>query len=140
MKQHITPAQLDELSPEGKEKLIEWWKPQDGDVYWTKAPTRFPEEYLHINVAIYHDRECCGGDFCDYSREDGLEIIPSIDCLPLLSIGQMIEFLGDEWNEKAQCFMVTNDGVVFPNIYCGNDCLCDYLWSAVKQVLEVNNG
>lgn len=52
------------------------------------------------------------------------------------SIGQMIEFLGDDWNKKAQCLTVTEDEAIFPNNYCGNDNICDYLWDAVKYDLE----
>ena len=57
------------------------------------------------------------------------------DYNPLLSIGQMIEFLGDEWftyialqnKDDLKQFMVAK-----------NDVLCDALWQAVKEVLEGN--
>lgn len=40
-------------------------------------------------------------------------------CLPLLSIGQMIEFLDDDWVP-----------------YEGSKCFCDSLWKLVKEELE----
>lgn len=53
----------------------------------------------------------------------------------LPSIGQMIEFLGNDW---ATTFIVPitkywDDGAKFD---ITNDNLCDVLWQAVKEVLE----
>ncbi len=56
---------------------------------------------------------------------------PLVDRLPLLSIGQMIEFLGDDYiyslylhEGRAVLTMVKTESV------------CDALWQACKEVLE----
>lgn len=110
MKQHITPEQLNELSKEGKKKLRTWWKPQVGDVYLSEDNT--------IEVIF-----CC---------EDEIEE----EVLPLLSIGQMIEYLDDS---------LTNDFVIdfvglqlrYKNFwYPFKENLRDALWEATKEKLE----
>ena len=52
----------------------------------------------------------------------------------LISIGQMIEFLGDSWHKGA--FICTGDEVFGRCDGFTNETLCDYLWEAVKEVLE----
>jgi len=71
MKQHITSEQLEALSPKAQEKLREWWIAhiKEGDLYIDL------EDSVMISMI-----NCC---------EDELEY-PSQ--MPLLSIGQMIEF------------------------------------------------
>ena len=44
-----------------------------------------------------------------------------------ISIGQMIEFLGDEWMTKCYWYSIED--------FVSNDKLCDALWEAVKQKL-----
>lgn len=51
-----------------------------------------------------------------------------------LSIGQMIEFLGDSWHKGA--FICTGDEVFGRCDGFINETLCDYLWEVVKEVLE----
>ena len=120
MKQHISIEQLNDLSEKGKERLRKWWKPKEYDLYMWSEDGLGP-----FGTHYYHDVVwCCEDDVRDK------------DAFPLLSIGQMIEFLGDDWNNKAQILLVTEDQVVFPNNYCGNKLLCDLLWEAVKEVLE----
>lgn len=48
--------------------------------------------------------------------------------LPLLSIGQMIEFLGDDYI-KAICWLDGSDNAKASEV-------CDFLWNAVKDMLE----
>lgn len=81
MQQHISVEMLNELSPEARERLRTWWKPQWGDVYWLP-----PYHTLHVVT------------YCD---ETGIKPLGYWPCyrqqksevLPLLSIGQLIELL-----------------------------------------------
>lgn len=40
MKQHITVEQLNELSPEAKERLREWWKPKSSCSAHSQSPQK----------------------------------------------------------------------------------------------------
>lgn len=96
MKQRITVEQLKELSREQRQKLNEWYKPQEYDLVTYSHPI-VGESW---QICVYPDA-LMG------------------DRLPVLTVGQMIEFLtdntqeGDEFNELA-----------------------DALWSEVKEVLQ----
>ena len=105
MKQHITLSQLNELSEKGKEKLRKWWKPEEGDMCVTNTG---------YEVFI--------GEHVDYERFQAF-----MADLPLLSIGQMIEFLEVHGND---CY------TVFDIWWHMKMELCDALWEAVKEVLE----
>ena len=113
MKQNISAEQLNELSNGGGEKLRKWWKPRWGDLYKSKYGEHVIEVEGQGNPAL-------SGTEDDYG-----------DDLPLLSIGQMIEFLGDDW--YFEVFTANDIGDVLKS-YDGE--LCDSLWEAVKEVLE----
>ena len=55
MRQHITPAQLQELSEEQKERLRSWWRPEKGDRYvtYTFKHTKIIKELGGENGGIY---------------------------------------------------------------------------------------
>lgn len=115
MKQHIKPEQLEELSPQGKVKLRAWWKPQSTDFINDKHY----QDGVSINTAFENI----------YTKQDVLDIVDSDpDLLPLLSIGQMIEFL--EFNGELEH---TSLGI---EIYWKKGELADALWEAVKKLLE----
>lgn len=124
MKQHITPDQLNELTPEAKEKLREWWEPEEGDSFARefKDGEMQTETVYHSWIGSYEDNK------------------PDQSCFPLLSIGQMIEFLADNSNGYYEHSYIDdnfNKQVSIGNVAVGwrND-LCDDLWQAVKEVLE----
>ena len=75
MKQHITPEQLNELSDKSKDKLRKWWKPEVGDI----------NQDGHAYVVSHKS-----------------ELFKKTKDLPLLSIGQMIEFLDVNWIERSR--------------------------------------
>ena len=122
MKQHITVEQLNELSEKGKEKLRKWWKPIVGD--W------FDDDgYMRI---IPDD------------ETKGAFVLNSFHT-PLLSIGQMIEFLDEHL--KTDWSICSGKNLLFFGRSDRNEIygkipqnrkgeLCDALWKAVKEVLE----
>ena len=122
MKQHITVEQLNELSEKGKEKLRKWWKPIVGD--W------FDDDgYMRI---IPDD------------ETKGAFVLNSFHT-PLLSIGQMIEFL-DFGNDFSIEYEESNDswriywGLPKKQYKSGNPYgdseLCDSLWEACREILD----
>lgn len=123
MKQNITVDDLNQLSEKGKKSLRNWWKPQEGDLcYRPDQPRR--------SIWLNPDGDIKGvKDFF-------------LPIYPLLSIGQMIEFLGKRWIEyiryvydpKNELYKLEDS---FDDIYIPNyEKLCDELWEAVKEVLE----
>lgn len=144
MKQRITLEQLLKLSPKGKKNLYKWWKLHWSDVIYD---IHNPKHGIWQYISNYTAEE-------DRAKRDGL--------LPVLSIGQMIEFLmdikelgegfsyidkgelypmsglnysEDNWNEK--------EGVVLGDprykrteLFIDENMDCDTLWKAVKKVLE----
>ena len=126
MKQNISIQDLDQLSEKGKEKLRKWWKPKDGDIV---TRTDYQKEF-HI---------CEGGlrSSVYWGLENAKNMAPYS---PLLSIGQMFEFL-DEYREhdgySDDWLREIFQGVATGNVqrqYEGE--LCDALFEAVKKVLE----
>ena len=128
MKQHITPKQLNELSEKGKKRLRKWWKPIDGDLY-----ARFSNNMIWPMLA------------------HGVAKLKKENNLPLLSIGQMIEFLivknplavilidGDLYTEVAPNGAAIDDGLITDDdsekIFKKEN-TCNALWEAVKDVLD----
>ena len=105
MKQHITTKQLEELSDKGIEKLQKWWVAKEGD----KFRNVLDEEYV---VTKETHAYMIGKKF-----KNGY---------PLLSIGQMIEFLADnevideefiycqwELNNNCPSWVVNSNGKEF---------------------------
>lgn len=121
MKQHITIEQLNELTDKGRERLREWWKPKTlGELFYD------PEHgYVAWNPSTPMKMR-----------------IAEVEPLPILSIGQMIEFLGqktieiDAYEQRWDSWAVgvwERDGM---SIRHESSELCDALWEAVKEVLE----
>ena len=109
MKQHITLAQLNEMSEKQKEKFREkFWKIYEGDVlvYGDYKGNLGKDMILFKNGMIPADEENFG--------------------YKLLSIGQMIEFLTPSY------VSLMYDGTVM------DENLCDDLWEAVGKVLKKN--
>lgn len=113
MRERIGIEQLKELSKEQKQRLREWWQPQDPDVY--------VEEYGN------------GKTVTRLIGTGGLRY-PEID-LPLLSIGQMFSLLGT----KIQSILHHENGqwIVFcHHIPYSKAELVDALWDAVIYELS----
>jgi len=117
MKQYITLSQLQELTDKGKENLYKWWKPAVGDCYLSS------DGKIKFITEIPFKRE-------------GLD-------LPLLSIGQMIEFM-DQRGKYVYSKQDRGDSYFYwtirkrkekQNKYVKKE-LSDCLWRAVKNELE----
>ncbi len=130
MKRRITVDQLQELTPEQRQKLRGLWQPTRYDI----AVSTIDGSFFEANV-----------DWLENFRDSEAKEL----FLPLLSIGKMIELLQD----KAKYFCITNMfartdgidtgwGVYKPSHYNYSgfdvhaDELCNALWYAVvKEVL-----
>ncbi len=136
-KQHITTEQLNELSDKGKEKLRKWWNPQDGDLF---TDSNWCSELIWKNERSDDSFYSCDKknkimrdknqlfEENEGNPEDNQDTV--YDVYPLLSIGQMIEFLGEGY------FNVLCDGNSEVEWICPTKELCDVLWQAVKTILE----
>ncbi len=113
MKQYITKQDLEQLSGKGKERLREWWKPETSNL------VTYIDKDLIKWVGVY-------GNEVELNKQGYLKR----NLYPLLSIGQMVEFLDEHsilwWDENGCKVLPWNQG----------EELCDSLWFAVKEVLE----
>lgn len=143
MKQRITIDDLNQLADKGKERLREWWQPSSGDK-------------IYLNVELYRGgtewKELFLGDFIwDESEKHPWAIIGIGDqyendtpyqetALPLLSIGQMIEFLYDNTEYNGSSFYGDEglkeqiEGVDFYIRWSSE--LCDVLWNECLKILN----
>jgi len=122
LKQRISADDVLQLTPEQQEKLRVWWNVQESDLF----------AYIGLintsnKIVIDVDRE-------GYMY-DGRDWFPKMDCLPLLSIGQMIELL-DNFTEEPS---LKNENLrlsINRTMWLGNSKLVDSLFQAVKEILQ----
>ena len=121
MKQRITVNQINELSDAQKQRLRELWDPQVGDSIITTGNYRIP--YIIVDASNMSSLAFINSGIGVFGNSKD-------NCLPLLSIGQMIEILA---NNKGfyQRETITSR---MSGINDDND-LCDALWRAVKEIL-----
>lgn len=135
MKQRVSVEQLSELSEKAKERLRGWWSPQHGDTFNCTADK---EDYV-IGVGVFYDEK---KDRFITNYIDDCDVISRKECLPLLSIGQLIEFLDPNMPKfysisKNTENLTTNETAwQVPLLYTAEKELCDSLWAAVKSTLE----
>ena len=158
MRQRIEPAQLNELSPEQKEALREWWKPQKSDIAVVVNPeTELYERFRGIELVVDDMIDCKYNRIDFYASPShystptlyrGVPMFHKQDCLPLLSIGQMIEIIYDKTGDInieshiGGSSVVSSEGIYDKCQYCGAkvftadpENICSALWEAVKEVL-----
>ncbi len=112
MKQYISIEQLQELSPEAKERLCEWWKPQPGDnVYWKSQEEVGFIEYENAAGFYVNCRYVVG-------------YVAKSDMLPIFSIGMCIDFL------QSKQIKTINITINIPETE-----LIDALWEKIKAEL-----
>lgn len=121
MKQHITVEQLSELYDCDQDILFQWWKPNYGDLFYDSAHGVIS----YSSPTLFRRR----------AKEHRL--------IPLLSIGQMIEFLDEQkWKDGLSIGHYVNGWVVGDEFhgdyskYWTSPELCDALWEACKEILE----
>ena len=116
MKQHITIDQLNELTDKKKKKLAKWWKPAVGDYYVD---------------SYFKDRELNIGALQGFSG-----VLAKEPYYPLLSIGQMIEFLSENAkNEDSWLFPLVEEVQIDYPVAIKAEYVCNVLWEALKEEL-----
>jgi hypothetical protein len=138
MKQHITTDQLDELSEKGKKRLKKWclkktragerWTiPNNGGVGIAQYDYNSSYNTKKQNRIQYIDEGEVRSDRTQLTDEEHNGEYP----LPLLSIGRMVEFLGENWEwRQREAGMCPDNKALHPKY------LCDGLWKATKEILE----
>lgn len=143
MKQHISLQGLDQLTPAGKERLRAWYEkssyyPEYGD---SVINVYIPEiKQSHHGLADQRMIDDEGNELKKAYHYDEL--------LPLLSIGQMIDFLDEklfadnfDWG-SMEILRASDGGWAFYDylsqkyISPHNPELCDALWSACVELLN----
>jgi len=152
MKQHINKDQLAELSLGGQKKLHSWFikNQQAGEVYKLFHPTDLDNEKPSVSM-MCTDIENCPTIILNENYDPELEYPQheNWECLPLLSIGQMIEFLEYNgklgqilhlltWTGATAAWRVINEKGIPSEIEGRPDFkeICDALWEAVVAELE----
>jgi len=140
MKQNITIDQLEELSLEQQIKLRDLWKPKQYDlVAYTYEYHEGLETDKVIIKGLYNNDPNLVEEVSDM---EGEYVFPKGDCLPLLSIGQMIEYLRQYKLDINDSNYREGEWFIFLNKYRGsnnyfrNTEIIDALWEAVKECLN----
>lgn len=144
VKQHLSVEQVTSLSPEAQRRLREWWKPNEGDVVLYNECASNP--WLVEGVSVDGKRVSIVG----LGVRGSSAMCAVGEMLPLLSIGQCIQFLTEQYYSRRLTWMerVTARVVGFTSLqavwrlrapsYHKHDVeLIDALFLAVKDVLEV---
>lgn len=140
MKQHITIEDLNQLSSKAKGRLVNWWNPDFDD---TQVMMYLPDQDDRV-VSGNWDQEI------KVFNMDTLEVVLMQKLknyegamYPLLSIGQMVEFLDEHGAFKENHLWRGENGWVFGSFddFSSERTieLCDALWTAVKKILEAND-
>lgn len=153
VKQHITKEQLNELSEKAKKRLKKWWKINELDLLY----------FFDTQISKRISTEDCSVE-CEAPSVGGVEDNFYGKVFPLLSIGQMIEFLDKRKKQKKEHLWFDdttrldyNDSETYKEVrywHVGRTWfakkekkmmlqawgsgyeLCDALWEAVKEILE----
>ena len=144
MKQRITVDDLQQLTDEQKQKLREWWKPEDGDWFYGSYgadENGFVAEQDEWQEYILTPYCVDSGHYGPSLHECGAK--PDVNAIPLLSIGQMIELLQDRKLEIHAPTKINSWWRVWYSSHINPapltkrkaDNLCDALFEAVKEIL-----
>lgn len=139
MKQHITLTDLEQLSEKGKVNLREWWRPKEGD-----------KTHIILDIDGIAYKIC-------YLTKERMNIVTGGEIwTPLLSIGQMIEYLtengyeitlsharyGENPNTEWWLDNISSpklEGRIFSESHRTNNELADVLWQACVEILDTEN-
>lgn len=132
MKQRITIGQINKLPDAHKEQLREWW--------WGSNPTQFDVYTLRFK---YDDITRYEGTYSLNSGRDFHTDYHKGEALPILSIGQMIQFI-QEKKPSLKGITKARFDKWFVNLDTAQlgykDELCDSLWEATMQILKGEQG
>lgn len=97
MKQHITVEDLQQLTEEQKQRLREWWNPQLGDLVYDGGKIQTLHVDLDTDWFIYsgYENAIHSKDWNDDFNTPHIANEVKAGCLPLLSIGQMMQLIRD---------------------------------------------
>lgn len=131
MKQRITEEQLNELTEDEKEKLCDWWNPEESD--WVLGGRFGPNTICDVKNKTSEITICM--ECVDYSTKNNY--------LPLFSIGQCIDFIKKHnfefsigFNDFGNFWVVQFAEKTIENLkYFHGEELIDALWEAVKEGL-----
>ncbi len=139
MKQYIAIEQLRELTPEQQIKLREWWQPQKYErvAYTYRYNNNWETSEILIKGLYNHNPTKVEEE----SDLDGEYVFMKDNCLPLLNIGQCIEYLrkydldinDTSLKDKEWCVDL-NRGDSNLYLFRSNE-LIDALWEAIKTYL-----
>lgn len=138
MKQRITSSQLQQLTPSQQEKLREIWEPEKGDYI-----------LLPNGETLVYGDGTLGDEFTDdefyYFYGDEVKTCEPFnlnECLPVLNVGQCIEFLREydldivDNNSKIGEWSVSlNKPINDDYIQVRNEELINALFEAIKSIL-----
>jgi hypothetical protein len=139
MKQRITIKELNKLTDAQKERLREWWIPEWGDHFFLVGRSELEEDIvtgIQRNTTDMETPEYVEGTDRISSLIDDWMFDKS-ECLPLVSIGQMIAFIQDKKPLKSMAKSRFDKWAV--NIDTATlgykDELSDSLWETVLRIL-----
>ena len=137
LRQRICPEQFGELSDEQKINLRNWYYPNK---------VRLLDQYIYFNKGELCKTAYYGDYFLDNKPSELFNHFNECETLPLLTIGQMIEFIsefsstliitrheakdGIIWNPKITLIGTTDQTYESSNVE-----LCDALWEITKHIL-----
>lgn len=136
MKQHLELADLDKLTPEGKERLRKWWTPSKGD-HIVQDVTRYGKREVDEYLVCQAEKL---GPYWTIAIDFEYDTVSKKDCLPLLSIGQLIEFIMEYANNIE---IIMDDSDLTWHVRVGDDSygspdieFIDALWDAALEILN----
>lgn len=132
MHQYISYEAILELHPPKKELLLNWWNPAPGNRVY----------HLHKELSGFITHYCPETKTATFQSDEGIRFttINQSSLFPLLSIGQMIDFIATEhhyvklsaYSDGLMCRV--QGGSSYPRIATE---LCQALWEEVTQILHV---
>jgi hypothetical protein len=129
MKQQITLTELRELTDDQRARLRVLWKPRTGDICYPMEKPEYDLSYDYSIVLGNMIHDVPDGDFHPIGHAFK-------DYLPLLSIGQIIEFLNSDLEEMS--FDPENNQwvVKYKETYLSHPELVIALWGVLKHLME----
>lgn len=125
-----------------RDVFIKWWKPKKYDLFYYElyCLDREKDVYNGINEEEYHiDRGVSFVDKDDFKDNIFIPIEAFDLCVPLLSLGQLIEFIQDKTNGEINIISSKDDSQVIVNtgervFDRTGSCLLDIVWKVACDI------